>query len=106
MKRKEDRVRYYLKLNSSEFDDTDFEHVVFISEQIEIENVERQTETYKSAAYNHWLTGAVKKEFNAYCIELGLSPKKSKKMSKRQKEKKIKRADELAEKIMKAEGKQ
>lgn len=78
---------------------------MFIANQIEIEHVERQTENYRVAAFNYWLQGKTKQNFEQYCITLGLNKKKSVVLTAKQKEKFRKKADDIADKIMRAQGK-
>lgn len=94
-----------MKLNSNEFDEEPFENIVFVSEQLEKEIVERQRELYRSAAFSHWLRGTTKRNFNDFCTMLGLIENKNGKLTEKQKDKIRKKADAIADKIMKAQRK-
>lgn len=88
---------------SSEFDEQLFEHVLFIANQIEIENVERQRELLRSTVYSYCLQINKVNKFNELCKSLGLIEKKNAKLTEKQKEKLRKKGLEKAERIMKAD---
>lgn len=81
----------------------EFEHIVFVADELARQKVEREKQMFQVAAFNRWLTGNVKaKRFDEYLASLGLG-EKPQKISKQEREEEIAKANSVADKIIAAD---